>query len=123
MKVQNEIQTLLWSLNRDGRRVYLHWVKAHVGIIGNERADAAANEGHRNDRSMIFPLELEEQKLLTANFLHCWNEQWKVNTETTNKGKFLGTIRDNVRAKTPVFFRDRRSETNCFRLRIACWSA
>ncbi|XP_018010512.1 putative neutral sphingomyelinase [Hyalella azteca] len=34
----------------------LTWVKAHIGIMGNERADAVAKLGHHLDHSALFPL-------------------------------------------------------------------
>ena len=32
----------LLEINKEAN-VYLHWVKAHIGIVGNEMAEKAAN--------------------------------------------------------------------------------
>ena len=61
-----EIQKLLVNLNRE-KNVHLHWVKAHCGIPGNETADKLANIGHMNDKSVLFPLSLEERLIFAKS--------------------------------------------------------
>ena len=80
-------------MNNEGS-VNLHWVKAHIGNMGNEIADKASNQAHKNDRTELYPLdELEQNSIPKQKFTHTWIELWKANALITNKGK---TIRENV---------------------------
>ena len=53
----------LWELNKE-ESVYLHEVKAHIGIKDNEIyiAHKAANQTHKDDRTEIYPLDKLEYK-------------------------------------------------------------
>ena len=42
LNICDEIAMKLSELNEEAN-VYLHWVKAHIGIVGNEMAEKAAN--------------------------------------------------------------------------------
>ena len=44
------------TLDKLGSRLNVHWVKAHVGIKGNELADAAAKEGTRSSNILHVPI-------------------------------------------------------------------
>ncbi len=61
-------------------KVTLKWIKAHVGHIGNERADEAATKG-----ALEVSLETEDTPVLSlkivknnlrAGFLKSWQERW-----------------------------------------------
>lgn len=58
-EISSKIKRIFMKFNST-RRVILHWVKAHAGVVGNELADTAANLGHGVDKSLLYPLNLEE---------------------------------------------------------------
>ena len=114
----DQIRTILCELNCS-RNVHLHWVKAHVGISGNEGADKVANLGHSGDRSVLYKLHKEElYAILKQGFLSKWEKNW--NEECTNKGKglFLRSILCNFQRATPVNTGNRFLDTKIFRLRL-----
>lgn len=117
-QISEEIINLLVTLNRT-RRVILHWIKAHAGIMGNELADEAANSGHSNDRSAVYEVQLEEKICqLTAKFSILWNQYWQEQCSMTRKGLFHRNIRDNIMESTPVDTKMRQMDIAMFRLRL-----
>ena len=95
--------------------MYLHWVKSHVGIPGNEIADKAAILAHVNDRS-----ELNEIiSVLKKKFRYYWNDYWKVSSDISRKGLFLRSIRDDIDGGGPIAkFKLRKDETIFHKMRI-----
>ena len=115
--VFNKIQMLIVSLNQTGR-VYLHWVKSHNGIIGNECADRLANLGHKNNRSENYKLTKEAwYSVLKKKFIQFWNKYWHDEVNASNKGQALKSIRTNIQQKVPIITRNRRAEIVLYRLR------
>ena len=114
----DKIRDLLYSLNKN-RVLLLHWVKAHAGIEGNEKADEAANWGHACDSSVLFGLHREEHLcMLYVGFTSYWHESWKESCRVGGKGRFLRELKDQIQTESPVDTGDRKMDTVIFRLRV-----
>jgi ribonuclease HI len=116
--IVNKIQELLLSLN-NRRRVAVQWVKGHADIVGNTVADLSAKLAHKNNRSVVYPLMLQELiSILKSKFLTFWDEDWKYKVQLTNKGLFLRNLIDNIHSKNIIYHKTRRIEVTLSRLRI-----
>ena len=101
--VSEKIRGILHNMNSDSSSAILHWVKAHVGIHGNEVADKAANLGHKNLQSALYPLHSEEINCqVKSRFLTQWDCYWKDSCVQHQKGLFLRAIRPSLLTPTPV---------------------
>ena len=82
------IQKLLLKLNEE-RKITIHWIRAHIGIKGNEIADRTANLGHNQNKSTLSIISMEEQ-VDSLKYLYkiYWDQQWQEEVTTTQKGKF-----------------------------------
>jgi len=114
----DKIGELLLSVNTN-RTVTLHWVKAHVGIHGNERADRAANLAHKSDKSTHFPLHCEEVKcILRSNFLLKWQRYWRESCVAQRKGLFLHGIKSKIVPWNVIDTGSRKMDCVLFRMRL-----
>ena len=69
----------------------LKWIKAHVGHIGNERANEAAKMGTLDaslEMRNLPALSQKSQNNLKARFMQSWQERWlnRTNCKQTNNG-------------------------------------
>jgi ribonuclease HI len=75
------VQNTVYLLNNLGRQnqVHIFWVKAHVGTIGNERADCLAKTGaqtHHPSRFQTAPLLCIRKTLTKQAMRQDWQRQW-----------------------------------------------
>ena len=60
-----------------GRHVTLHWTKAHIGTIGNERADEGAKQGGLLEAvAEVFLPKTEMKAKLEEYFYNVWEDEW-----------------------------------------------
>ena len=114
------IQRQLLFLNRS-KSVSVHWVKGHAGIVGNEKADQAANWGHSKVNISFLPLSSSVyQSMLKEKFYKYWEKSWKDDVDNTNKGKFLMMIRQGSIKRNLLILNSlsRREQVLITRLRI-----
>ncbi|KFM75280.1 Ribonuclease H, partial [Stegodyphus mimosarum] len=63
--------------------VYLHWIKAHIGHCGNERADALAKEAALGDGMEYLCVKPSRRKLIATmnDYYHkLWKQEWETST-------------------------------------------
>ena len=109
-----KIQSLLLRLTSAGGGVRFVWIPGHVGIIGNERADAAAKAAAEKasvDMSLVHVNDLQ------AYFKRAVQQEWQEEWDRTENNK-LRHIKATVRPWVSSRRASRREEVILTRLRI-----
>lgn len=81
-------------------KVEFHWIKAHVGHLGNERADELAKEGTKFGKFdyQKAPFSYAKRVIRSKSELQ-WNQLWKNNTKGRWTARFFPTLQDRRLAK------------------------
>ena len=75
--------TLLDEIQKMGHRINFLWTPAHVGILGNEKADEAAKNGITHEQILFKPIASDLKSLANLYVLKQWQTRW--DTCTSNK--------------------------------------
>ena len=111
-----QIQKLLYDL---GERVKLQWVRGHIGVLGNETADRAANLGHSNSYSTLTDLSFNEVlKQIKEKCFRMWVRLWKERVTNTQRGDFMSEHIDQPVFRPWLSLNCRLYETVSARFRI-----
>ena len=109
-----DILSRLTSLDQVGKSVRFCWIPSHVGIAGNELADAAARRAASNPCSRRLPLPARDFYPAASLFVHReWQRLW--DAQTRNK---LRMIKSSLEPWPSSSRRNRRQEVILSRLRI-----
>jgi ribonuclease HI len=108
-----KIRKQLIVLKRCGKNVAFCWSPAHVGISGNELADAAAKNPTRKDSQHIGLPYSDYLPLVRRKMWEYWQSDW--NDNITDK---LKEVKSKVVPWGNPYFKNRRIETAIARLRI-----
>ena len=112
------IRRLLLELN-SWRRVCLQWVRAHVGITGNEIADMVAKSGHALNRSVLLRVPCSDVvTFLRSSFRRYWELCWIGSLEETGRGSALASVRAGLSPVPWVSSHSRRMSVVLARFRM-----
>jgi hypothetical protein len=94
----NRLEDLRWTL-------FFYWVKAHVGIQGNEMADRLAMKAATEDIGEIVYDKIPRATIITEgkeNGITKWQEQWTSSTRGTVSKLFFPNIEERMKTRIPI---------------------
>lgn len=93
-----EIYTIMLRIQRTGGDVQFVWVPAHVGVVGNEKADEIAKTALKlkDDEIMKVPFGKGEAKSLIRKAV---SDEWQNKWDTDNKGRHYYSIQKSIKVK------------------------
>lgn len=101
--IENILKTV-GSLEKDQWKIKFSWVKAHIGIRGNELADKLAKEAAKMDQNPVYE-EIPKSRILSEVKeigLQEWQNRWNSSTKGTITKSFLPQIKERLNIKLPI---------------------
>ena len=101
-KIRNKIR----QLTTQNWTIHFGWVKAHVGIEGNEAADKLTKEAAKEDENLNFVFDRIPIASVASEIDKKWLEQWQQQWNNTTKGavcrSFFSRLEPRLKMKIPV---------------------
>ena len=113
--VVREVHRWLSLIQHSGKTVNFCWVPGHVGVSGNDLADAAAREAN-SSQGLVPPLPLPHKDYYPCfNFFiqSKWLEEWR-----TIRGNKLRNLKEDVKPWSTACRKSRKEEIVLARLRM-----
>ena len=85
--------------------VFFNWVKAHVGIQGNEMANSLAKKAATEDIGEIIFDKIPRETIITEGKekeLAKWQEQWASSTKGAVSKLFFPNIKERMKTRIPI---------------------
>jgi len=85
--------------------VFFNWMKAHVGIQGNEMADCLAKRAATEDIGETVYDKIPRETIITEekeNGLTKWQEQWTSSTKGVVNKLFFPNIKERMKTMIPI---------------------
>ena len=104
-----ETRPILSKLERTNWNIVFSWVKAHVGIMGNELADQIAKAAATDKENTITYNRIPKSTLykeLEDEMIIKWQKEWEESPKAALTKQFFPSISDRIKAKiqaTPNF--------------------
>ncbi len=84
----HKIKQLISKTMKQNKEINIEWVPSHVGIPGNERADAAAGTAHLNgENEATLPTPREIYAIINNKIKNKWQNQWRMYRRLTFCGQ------------------------------------
>ena len=98
-----------------GISIYIDWIPAHVGIPGNELADAIARSAMTNGTpDHTAPSKSEIYPQINEAIMKKWQQQWK----NTSTGHTYQSIQPNIQRRARQYSSNRKKDVIFTRLRL-----
>ena len=98
------IRQVLSYLKGNHWTVDISWVKAHIGVYGNELADHLAKQAARSDEPISYNKvpKTEVLKRLREESMKSWEREWRATNNGTETKKYFPSIAERLEVKIPI---------------------
>ncbi|KAJ4426995.1 hypothetical protein ANN_26794 [Periplaneta americana] len=92
-------------LQENGWTIHIDWVKAHVGLNGNEIADQLAKEAAQEDSEEVIYNKIPRSHIIREaeeKGLYRWQDQWEKTTKPNSSKGFFPIMQERLKLRIPL---------------------
>lgn len=104
-KIIEEIKANIKYLENHGWTIHIKWVKAHVGLYGNEIADQLAKEAAMEEGREISYSKIPRTHIIKEaeeRGLSMWQNQWESTTNGNISKMFFPLVQERLKLRIPL---------------------